>query len=180
VTSTPRPKPRASVVWFTGLSGSGKSTLAKALCQALRARGREVEYLDGDQIRSVFPNSGFTREERHAHVGRVGFLASRLQAHGVTVVAALVSPYRDSRQFVRQMCSGGFLEVFVSTPIEVCEIRDAKGLYAKARRGEIKNFTGVDDPYEPPTSPELAIDTSRVSVEDAVAQILSRIDSLSS
>ncbi len=160
--SPDRLKPRALVVWFTGLSGSGKTTLAKALCHALD--------------RSLFPNSGYTREERQAHIGRVGFLASRLQAHGVTVVAALVSPYRESRQFVRQLCGDRFLEVFVSTALEVCEARDAKGLYARARRGEIKNFTGIDDLYEPPTAPELTIDTTRVAVGEAVRQLLARID----
>lgn len=172
-----RPKPRALVVWFTGLPGSGKTTLAKALCHTLESQGRDVEFLDGDQIRLLFPNSGYTREERHSHIGRVGFLASRLQAHGVTVVAALVSPYRQSRQFVRQLCADCFLEVFVSTPLEVCEARDEKGLYARARRGEIKNFTGIDDPYEPPAAPELTIDTSRVAVKEAVGQILARMDS---
>jgi adenylylsulfate kinase len=176
VESPDRPKPRALVVWFTGLSGSGKTTLAKALCHALESQGRDVEFLDGDQIRSLFP-TGYTREERHSHIGRVGFLASRLQAHGVTVVAALVSPYRQSRQLVRQLCGDCFLEVFVSTPLEVCEARDEKGLYARARGGEIKNFTGIDDPYEPPAAPELTIDTSRVSVKEAVRQILTHMDS---
>jgi len=180
VESPDRLKPRALVVWFTGLSGSGKTTLAKALCHALESQGREVKFLDGDQIRSLFPNSGYTREERQAHIGRVGFLASRLQAHGVTVVAALVSPYRESRQFVRQLCGDRFLEVFVSTALEVCEARDAKGLYARARRGEIKNFTGIDDLYEPPTAPELTIDTTRVAVGEAVRQLLARIDGLAS
>src|SRR5262249_14367004 len=165
-------KASARVIWFTGLSGSGKTTLARALCAALEARGHDIEFLDGDQIRSLFPNSGFTREERHAHIGRVGFLASRLQAHGVTVVAALVSPYEDSRQFVRRTCGTGFLEVFVSTPIEVCEARDTKGLYRRARRGEIKNFTGIDDPYEPPQAPELTLDTSEISVGEGVKRVL--------
>ena len=165
-------KARARVIWFTGLSGSGKTSLARALCSALEELGHEVEFLDGDQIRSLFPNSGFTREERHAHIGRVGFLASRLQAHGVTVVAALVSPYEDSRQFVRRMCGAGFVEVFVSTPIEVCEARDTKDLYRRARNGEIKNFTGVDDPYEKPRTPELTLDTSQVSVSEGVKRIL--------
>jgi adenylylsulfate kinase len=168
----------ARVIWFTGLSGSGKTTLARALCTALEARGHEIEFLDGDQIRSLFPNSGFTREERHAHIGRVGFLASRLLAHGVTVVAALVSPYEDSRQFVRRMCGAGFVEVFVSTPLAVCEARDAKGLYLRARRGEIKNFTGIDDPYEAPRAPELKLDASQVTVTEGVKRILELLGEL--
>jgi adenylylsulfate kinase-like enzyme len=110
----------------------------------------------------------------------VGFLASRLQAHGVTVVAALVSPYRESRLFVRRLCGDRFLEVFVSTPLEICEARDAKGLYARARRGEIKNFTGIDDPYEPPTAAELTIDTALVPVGEAVRQLLARMDAFAS
>jgi len=171
-------KARARVIWFTGLSGSGKTTLARALCTALEELGHEIEFLDGDQIRSLFPNSGFTREERHAHIGRVGFLASRLHAHGVTVVAALVSPYEDSRQFVRRMCGAGFVEVFVSTPIEVCEARDTKGLYLRARRGEIRSFTGIDDPYEVPRAPELTLDTSQTSVSEGVKRILERLGEL--
>src|SRR5262249_3236909 len=171
-------KASARVIWFTGLSGSGKTTLARALCTALEERGHDIEFLDGDQIRSLFPNSGFTREARQAHIGRVGFLASRLQAHGVTVVAALVSPYEDSRQFVRRMCGAGFVEVFVSTPIEVCEARDTKGLYLRARRREIKNFTGIDDPYEAPRAPELTLDTSQVTVSEGVKRILELLNEL--
>ena len=162
----------AGVLWFTGLSGSGKSTLAQRVAEELRGRGVPVELLDGDTIRDVFPNTGFSRIERDAHVKRVGYLASRLEFHGVIVLASLVSPYRESRDFVRHLCRN-FIEVHVSTPLEECERRDVKGLYAKARRGEVRHFTGIDDPYEPPEAPELVIDTSRVSVEAAGQQILS-------
>jgi adenylylsulfate kinase len=165
----------AAVLWFTGLSGSGKSTLARWVAAELGGRGVPVEMLDGDAIRDVFPSTGFSKPERDAHVKRVGYLASRLEAHGVTVVASLVSPYRDSRDFVRQLCRN-FVEVHVSTPIDECERRDVKGLYAKARRGEISNFTGIDDPYEPPANPELVIDTSHTSVEEGGRRVLDLLE----
>jgi 3'(2'), 5'-bisphosphate nucleotidase len=159
------------VVWFTGLSGSGKSTIARRVVEMLEGRGRPVEYLDGDAIRDVFPATGFTRPERDAHIRRVGWVASRLERHGVTVVASLVSPYEESRAFVRGLCRH-FIEVFVSTPFEVCAARDVKGLYARAKAGEIKHFTGLDDPYEPPSAPELTIDTTHLSVDEAVRQVV--------
>jgi len=162
------------VIWFTGLSGSGKSTVAIHVAEMLRTEGHRVEMLDGDAIRAVFPMTGFTRSERDAHVKRVGYLASRLEFHGVTVVASLVSPYRESRDFVRGLCQE-FVEIHVSTPIEECERRDVKGLYAKARRGEISSFTGIDDPYEAPATPELVLDTSRMSVDEASARVMETI-----
>jgi adenylylsulfate kinase len=159
------------VVWLTGLSGSGKSTLAERLAADLQGRGLRVERLDGDTVRNLFPNMGFTRPEREEHIRRVGFLASKLEQNGVFVIASFISPYQNSRDFVRGLCRR-FVEVHVSTPLEVCERRDAKGLYARARRGEIANFTGVSDPYEPPARPELAIDTSALAPEDAARRIL--------
>lgn len=160
-----------AVLWFTGLSGSGKTTVAERVCTGLNARGFKAEFLDGDQIRRIFPKTGFTKEERDAHVGRVGYLASRLEANGIFVIASLISPYRDSRELIRRLCKN-FVEIYVSTPIEVCEKRDEKGLYARARRGEIKNFTGVDDPYEPPINPEIDIDMAEQSVEEATNIVL--------
>jgi 3'(2'), 5'-bisphosphate nucleotidase len=160
-----------AVLWFTGLSGSGKSTIAARVVEELKRQGRPVEYLDGDNIRDIFPATGFTRPDRDAHIRRVGFLASRLEAHGVIAVTSLVSPYQESRDFVRGLCRD-FREIYISTPYEECEKRDIKGLYAKARRGEMKNFTGLDDPYEPPVKPELSIDTREVSVDDAVHKVL--------
>ena len=164
-------KAAAAVLWFTGLSGSGKTTIATRVHQELARRGTEVEYIDGDALREVFPNTGFTRAEREEHLRRTGYMASRLAAHGVTVVASFVSPYRESRDFVRALCPG-FMEIYVSTPLEECERRDVKGLYAKARRGEIRDFTGIDDPYEEPTSPELTIDTRTTSVDAAAKQVM--------
>jgi len=160
----------SAVIWFTGLSGAGKSTLAEAVVRALRARAVPTELLDGDAVRALSP-TGFSRAERDAHVQRVGFLASRLEHHGVTVLCALISPYAGARATVRVMCRT-FLEIYVSTPIEECERRDPKGLYARARRGEISSFTGVSDPYEPPSAPDLAIDTSTVTLDAAVAAVL--------
>lgn len=162
---------KPAVIWFTGLSGSGKSTIAAWVSQALERQGHKVERLDGDTIRDIFPATGFTRPDRDQHIKRVGYLASRLERNGVFVVASLVSPYQDSRDFVRDLCDQ-FLEVHVATPLEECERRDVKGLYAKARRGEINNFTGIDDPYEPPARPELMLDTSNLSVEDAGRRVL--------
>jgi len=160
----------APVLWLTGLSGAGKTTIASAVNTALRARGVETEDLDGDVLRSIAP-AGFSRAERDAHVRRVGFFASRFAAHGITVVCALISPYAESRRYVRRLCPD-FVEIYVSTPLDECERRDAKGLYARARRGEIPNFTGIGDPYEAPERPEVTIDTSRVSCEEAAAVVL--------
>jgi adenylylsulfate kinase len=164
-----------AVVWFTGLSGSGKSTLAVRVYEELKKRGYKVEYLDGDAIRGVFPSTGFTRPARDQHIRRVGYLARKLEENGVFVIASFVSPYRDSRDFVRSMCAN-FIEVYVSTPIEECERRDVKGLYARARRGEIENFTGISDPYEPPAHAELTIDTSAVGLDEAAAHVIGEID----
>ena len=163
------------MLWFTGLSGSGKSTIAARVVEELKRRGRAVEYLDGDNIRDIFPAIGFTRPERDAHIRRVGWMASRLEAHGVIAVTSLVSPYRESRDFVRHL-SRDFREIYISTPFEECEKRDIKGLYAKARRGEIKNFTGLDDPYEAPVKPELEIDTRQVSEDEAVQKVLALLE----
>ena len=164
----------APVLWFTGLSGSGKSTIAVRVHEALVQKQVEVEYIDGDALRDVFPNTGFTRPEREDHLRRTGYMASRLAAHGITVVASFVSPYRDSRNFIRKLCSN-FVEIYVATPLDECERRDVKGLYARARRGEIKNFTGLDDPYEPPEHPELTLDTRALSVDECVDKVLAQI-----
>ncbi len=167
-------KSPAPVLWFTGLSGSGKSTIAVRVHEALARRGVEIEYVDGDALREVFPNTGFTRADREEHLRRTGYMASRLAAHGVTVVASFVSPYRESRDFVRRLCPA-FVEIYVATPLEECERRDVKGLYARARRGEIRNFTGIDDPYEAPERPELTLDTRALSVDQCVAAVLERV-----
>jgi adenylylsulfate kinase len=164
---------RPAVIWFTGLSGSGKSTIAAEVARVLRRRRYRVEQLDGDAVRDVFP-TGFTRPERDAHIRRMGFVASLLEKHGVFVVASFVSPYAEARDFARGLCRS-FVEVYVSTPLDECERRDVKGLYARARRGDIKNFTGIDDPYEPPGRPELTLDTRSMSVDDAAAAVIAAL-----
>ena len=160
-----------TVLWFTGLSGSGKSTISEKVYAELKDRGYKIEHLDGDAVREVFPTTGFSKEERDSHVKRVGYVASLLQKHGVFVVASFISPYQDARDFVRDMCED-FTEIHISTPLEVCEERDVKGLYAKARKGEIDNFTGISDPYEEPENPELEIDTTDISPEEGVQMVL--------
>ena len=166
---------RPAVIWFTGLSGSGKSTIADRVGKILARHGVEVERLDGDQIRSLFPGTGFSREAREDHLKRVGYLAGLLEKHGVTVIASFVSPYRNSRSFIRKLCRN-FVEVFVSTPLEECERRDVKGLYGKARRGDLKSFTGISDPYEMPKKPEIIIDTSGITVNKAVGMVLDYLE----
>ncbi|MGD0676098.1 MAG: adenylyl-sulfate kinase [Polyangiaceae bacterium] len=161
---------QAHVVWLTGLSGSGKTTLASAVADRLGQHGLPVEVLDGDDLRAAMP-TGFSREDREAHARRVAFLASRLAYHGITTIVALVSPYRASRAYARNL-SKRFVEVYVSTPLEVCERRDAKGLYARARAGLIRQFTGIDDPYEAPEAPDLELDTSNLTVCSAADRVL--------
>jgi adenylylsulfate kinase len=159
------------VVWFTGLSGAGKSTLALALHEQLHEHGITSECLDGDVVRGLLPGTGFSRADRDAHVARVGFLASRLEHHGIITICALISPYRQARAEVRRRCRR-FLEVYLSTPLAECERRDPKGLYARARRHEIAHFTGLDDPYEAPEAPDLTIDTATTTVADAITCLM--------
>lgn len=156
------PRHRQGVcIWFTGLSGSGKSTTAEILTSLLLERGRQVTVLDGDVVRTHLSQGlGFSKEDRDINVRRIGYVASEIARHGGVVICAAVSPYRATRDDVRNMVGDGrFIEVFVDTPLEVCESRDVKGMYAKARRGEIKDFTGIDDPYEPPLNPEITLTT---------------------
>ena len=160
-----------AVIWLTGLPGAGKTTIADKVAELLRSSGHEVERLDGDRVREMFPGTGFSREDREEHLLRVGYMASRLEAHGISVVASFVSPYRTSREAVRSMCRN-FIEVWVSTPLEECERRDPKGLYARARRGEAKQVTGVDDPYEAPENADVVIDTTTMSAEEAAHRVL--------
>jgi sulfate adenylyltransferase len=148
-------------IWFTGLSGAGKSTTAEVLTELLLQEGRQVTVLDGDVVRTHLSKGlGFSKEDRDTNIRRIGFVAAEIVRHGGTVICAAVSPYRATRNDVRSMTgTDHFVEVFVDTPLEVCEARDFKGLYAKARRGELTGFTGIDDPYEPPLSPEITLDT---------------------
>ena len=163
------------VIWLTGLSASGKTTIGEALANDLKILGHRVEHLDGDLVRTMFPGTGFTREERDRHVKRIGYLAAMLEKHDVFVVASFISPYQEARVFVRSQCKN-FLEVYVSTPLAECEKRDPKGLYKKARNGEISNFTGISDPYEPPENPEIEIDTTGITLNEAVERILNYME----
>ncbi len=163
------------VIWFTGLSGAGKSTLADKTYQYLIERGLHVEQLDGDKVRSIFPTTGFLKKDRNEHIKRVGYLASLLEKNNVIVVASFISPYKESRHFVRQQFTN-FIEIFVDTPLEICEQRDPKGLYKKARSAEINHFTGIDDPYEKPKNPELRVSTNQQSIEESFNKIKILID----
>jgi len=169
---------RGACVWFTGLSGSGKSTTAEALVPLLEARGRTVTVLDGDVVRTHLTRElGFSREDRDTNVRRVGYVAGEIVRHGGLVVAALVSPYRETRAEVREMVGDGFVEVFVDTPLTVVEERDVKGWYAKARTGEVKEFTGVSDPYEPPLDPEMTLLTTDTTPESNAQLVLAYLES---
>jgi sulfate adenylyltransferase len=168
---------QGACVWFTGLSGSGKSATADALTVLLLECGRQVTLLDGDVVRTHLSKGlGFSREDRDANIRRIGFVAAEIVRHGGLALCAAVSPYRATRDECRAMVGGDrFIEVFVDTPLEVCEARDSKGLYAKARRGELRGFTGIDDPYEPPVEPELTLDTLRRSIADNAGLIIEEL-----
>ena len=165
---------RGVCIWFTGLSGAGKSTTAKQLTTLLEDGRRVVTLLDGDVVRTHLSKGlGFSKEDRDTNVRRIGFVASEIVRHGGVVVCAVVSPYRATRDETRAIVgSDRFVEVFVDTPLQVCEARDTKGLYAKARRGEVTNLTGIDDPYERPEGPEIMLDTVSRAVEDNATLIL--------
>ena len=150
-------KHKGFVLWFTGFSGAGKSTIADAVYEKLNSDGYNVERLDGDIVReNLTKDLGFTKEDRAENIKRVAFVVSLLAKHSIVVVASFISPYKKERDLVRSMCKN-FIEVYISTPLKICEKRDPKGLYAKARRGEIKDFTGISDPYEVPKNPEIKI-----------------------
>jgi sulfate adenylyltransferase len=172
------PRHRQGVcIWFTGLSGAGKSTTASVLSVLLLEAGRHVTELDGDVVRTHLSKGlGFSREDRDTNILRIGFVASEIVRHGGTVMCAAVSPYRGTREAIREMMGEDqFIEVFVDTPLSVCEQRDVKGMYAKARRGEIKEFTGISDPYEPPLNPEITLETETHSSEDNARMIMAEL-----
>ncbi len=165
-------------IWFTGLSGAGKSTLSEAIEQRLQARGRNVEILDGDVVRTHLSKGlGFSREDRDTNIKRIAFVCSLLTRNGVACISAAISPYREAREWARQQI-GNFVEVYVKCPIEVCRQRDVKGLYKLVDEGKIKGFTGVDDPYEEPEHPELVIETDKETIEESVARIFARLEEL--
>ncbi|MEK6324717.1 MAG: adenylyl-sulfate kinase [Acidobacteriota bacterium] len=166
-------------LWFTGLSGAGKSTLARLIESELNARGHKVEVLDGDVIRTNLSKGlGFSKEDRDTNIRRIGFVCNLLTRNQVVAIAAAISPYREVRDEVRRDI-GSFVEVYVKCPIDVLADRDVKGLYKKALAGEIKNFTGVDDPYEAPLASEVIVETDRESAEESAARIIAKLEEMS-
>jgi adenylyl-sulfate kinase len=166
-------------VWLTGLSGSGKTAIAKPLARALKDRGLKVERLDGDIVRqSLTSDLGFTKEDRDENIKRVTFVAKLLARNGVAVICSFISPYRERRARTRKEIEegGAFIEVYVHCPVEVCAERDVKGLYEQAFAGEIDNFTGVSDPYEPSENPEVVCRTAEETVEESVAHVLAYLE----
>ena len=169
------PKPEGFVLWMTGLPGSGKSTLAQLLSRRLREDyGRNVEVLDGDEIRKGLSRDlGLSKEDREEHNHRVSYVAKVLSRNGVIVVSALIAPYRASREAAREMVGPErFIETYIKAPLELCEKRDPKGLYAKARKGEINNMTGIQDPYEAPLNPDLVVDTQSSTPDESVDELI--------
>ncbi len=168
-------------VWFTGLSGAGKTTIAELVGPQLEERGYEIEYLDGDVVRTHLSKGlGFSKEDRDTNIERIGWVASRLTRHGAAVLVSAISPYLETRRKARELVEehGSFVEVSVATSVEECARRDVKGLYEKAIRGEIKEFTGVSDPYEEPPSPELRIDTEQHDPGESARLVLDKLAEL--
>jgi adenylylsulfate kinase len=167
------------ILWFTGLSGAGKTTLARLVEVHLRERGHRVEVLDGDIIRTNLSKGlGFSKEDRDTNIRRIGFVCRLLARNEVVAIAAAISPYREVREEIRRE-SDGFVEVYVKCPISVLAERDVKGLYKQALAGEIKNFTGIDDPYEEPLAPEVTVETDRETPQESAARIVARLEELS-
>jgi len=162
-------------IWFTGLSGAGKSTLSEAIEQRLKERGRNVEILDGDVVRTHLSKGlGFSREDRDTNIKRIGFVCGLLTRNSVICISAAIAPYAEAREWARKEI-GNFVEVYLKCPIEVCRQRDVKGLYKLVDEGKIKNFTGVDDPYEEPEHPELVVETDKETVEESVNRIFAKL-----
>ena len=163
-------------IWFTGLSGAGKSTISSELVKVLKDEGYKVELLDGDIIRTGLTRDlGFSRADRDENIHRIAFVSKLLTRNDVIVLVSAISPYREAREAAREQIGSNFIEVFVNAPLKVCEQRDVKGLYEKARAGEIKGFTGIDDPYEPPANPEVECRTDLESVSESVAKVRAKM-----
>ena len=172
------PQERGVTIWLTGLSGAGKSTITDKLVPYLRQQGKKVEVLDGDVVRTNLSKGlGFSKEDRDTNIRRIGFVSKLLTRNGVAVLVAAISPYREVRDEVRKDI-GDFVEIYVQCPIEELTRRDVKGLYLKALRGEIQNFTGVSDPYEEPLHPEVTVHTDSESVDESVAKVIAKLEEL--
>lgn len=166
-----------ATIWFTGLSGAGKTTVARLVEAELKRRGQPVEVLDGDIVRTHLSKGlGFSKEDRDENIRRIGFVCNLLSKHGVYAIAAAISPYREVRDEVRAAANGRFLEVYVDCPLEECARRDVKGLYKKALAGEIKNFTGISDPYEPPLNPEVTLKTAVETPEESARRVIAALE----
>src|SRR5205809_6054888 len=166
-------------LWFAGLSGAGKTTIAELVRPELERRGRKVEWLDGDEVREhVSKGLGFSKEDRDANIDRIGWVASRLTRHGAAVIVSAISPYTDARDNARAMVEehGTFVDVFVDASVEECARRDVKGLYERAFKGEIKEFTGVSDPYEAPEQPEIRIESEHEEPEESAQRIIGLLE----
>ena len=171
-------KQRGVTIWFTGLSGAGKTTISRRVAEILQAQNYPVEILDGDIVRTNLTKGlGFNKEDRDENVRRIGFVSHLLSRNGVIVLVSAISPYRNIREEVRKRV-GDFVEVFVNAPLTVCEDRDVKGLYKRARSGEIKGFTGIDDPYEPPANPEIECRTDLEELSQSVTKVLDKLNEL--
>lgn len=169
---------RGVTIWFTGLSGAGKTTICGAVAQALRSQGYQLEILDGDVVRTNLTKGlGFSKADRDENIRRIGFVSHLLTRNKVIVLVSAISPYREMREEVRQRI-GDFVEVYVNAPLEVCEQRDVKGLYKRARSGEIKHFTGIDDPYEPPLNPDVECRTDQEDELESVTKVLNQLQQL--
>ena len=168
-------------LWFTGLSGAGKSTIAELVGAELEKNDHKVEYLDGDIVRTHLSKGlGFSKEDRDTNIERIGWVASRLTRHGAAVLVSAISPYEETRRHARALVEehGEFVEIYVKASVDECARRDVKGLYEKAFKGEIKEFTGVSDPYEEPTNPELVVDTEEHSAEECAALVVAKLEEL--
>ncbi|MBE9048473.1 adenylyl-sulfate kinase [Pleurocapsales cyanobacterium LEGE 10410] len=171
-------KQQGVAVWFTGFSGAGKSTIAEALTEKLKSQGYQLEVLDGDEIReNLTKDLGFSKEDRDTNIRRIGFVARLLARNGVIVLVPVISPYRAIREEMRANIPN-FVEVFVNAPLSICEKRDVKGLYKKVRAGQIKQFTGIDDPYEPPSNPEVECRTDLEELSESVDKIFNTLKEL--
>ncbi len=169
---------RGVTIWFTGLSGAGKTTISKAVAEKLRSQGYRLEVLDGDIVRqNLTKGLGFSKADRDENIRRIGFVSHLLTRNGVIVLVSAISPYHETRLEVKQKI-GDFVEVYVNAPLKVCEERDVKGLYKRVRRGEITNFTGIDDPYEAPVNPTVECRTDLETVEESVMKVLDRLEEL--
>jgi adenylylsulfate kinase len=165
-------------LWFTGLSGAGKSTIAEAVERELRERGMRVEVLDGDVVRTNLSKGlGFSKEDRDTNIRRIAFVADLLSRNGVVAITAAISPYREIRDEARETHGDRFVEIYVKASVDECARRDVKGLYEKAFKGEIKEFTGVSDPYEPPDNPEITVDTENETVVESAGKVLAYVES---